>query len=137
MYDSESVTVAARQRLVNGADRGVRWRQKLGDQLEHLLRDHRRTLRLPPRAIASQIGVGAGLIAQIETGTKKIEALPADRVAAWIRLVGVDPGAALTALQRSQHPGGDVPASHDGAIPAGLLAVLSLLIHCHADRTSP
>ena len=72
----------------------------------------------PPRAIASQIGVGAGLIAQIETGTKKIEALPADRVAAWIRLVGVDPGAALTALQRSQHPGGDVPASHDGAMCA-------------------
>ncbi len=33
MHDSESITVAARQRLVGGADRGVRWRQRLGDQL--------------------------------------------------------------------------------------------------------
>src|SRR5260370_40966774 len=33
-HDSESITVAARKRLVGGADRGVRWRQRLGDQLE-------------------------------------------------------------------------------------------------------
>jgi hypothetical protein len=32
MNDSESITIAARQRLADGADRGVRWRQRLGDQ---------------------------------------------------------------------------------------------------------
>jgi RNA polymerase sigma factor (sigma-70 family) len=32
MNDSESITIAARQRLAAGADRGVRWRQRLDDQ---------------------------------------------------------------------------------------------------------
>lgn len=32
MNDSESITIAARQRLADGADRGVRWRQRLSDQ---------------------------------------------------------------------------------------------------------
>lgn len=39
MHDSESISTTARQRLVRGADRGVRWRQTHGDQLGHLLRD--------------------------------------------------------------------------------------------------
>jgi hypothetical protein len=112
MYDSESVTATARQRLVGGAERGIRWRNRLGGQLEHLLRDRRRALGLSPRDTAARIGVAAGLIAEIETGTKTIETLPADQVAAWIRLVGLDPGAALTALQRSRHPRGTPPASH-------------------------
>ncbi|HET9970335.1 MAG TPA: helix-turn-helix transcriptional regulator [Streptosporangiaceae bacterium] len=112
MQDSESVTATARQRLVGGAERGIRWRNRLGGQLEHLLRDRRRTLGLSPRAIAARIGVAAGLIAEIETGAKTIETLPADQVAAWIRLVGLDPGAALTALQRSRPPGGTPPISH-------------------------
>lgn len=112
MHDSESVTAKARQRLVDGAERGIRWRNRLGGQLEHLLRDRRRALGLSPRAIAARIGVTAGLIAEIETGIKMIQTLPADRVAAWIRLVGLDTGAALTALQRPQHPRGTPPASH-------------------------
>ena len=113
MRDSESVTATARQRLVDGAERGIRWRGRLGgQQLEHLLRDRRHALGLSPRAVAARIGVGAGLIAGIETGAKTIETLPADRVAAWIRLVGLDPGAALAAFQRSRHPRGTPPASH-------------------------
>jgi hypothetical protein len=110
MLDSESVSVTARQRLVGGADRGVRWRQRLSDELNHLLRDRRAALGLPPSTIASRIGIGAALIAKIETGAEPIEALPADRVGAWIRVVGMDPATALTALHRSQcrqeSPGG-------------------------------
>ncbi len=116
MHDSESVTATARQRLVGGAERGIRWRNRLGGQLEHLLRDRRRALGLSPCAIAARIGVAAGLIAEIETSTKTIETLPADQVAAWIRLVGLDPGAALTALQRSRHPGGTPPTSDGGTM---------------------
>ena len=62
MRDSESVTATARQRLVDGAERGIRWRGRLGgQQLEHLLRDRRHALGLSPRAVAARIGVGAGL----------------------------------------------------------------------------
>ena len=55
MQDSESVTVQARQRLVSGADRGVRWRHRLGSHIGNLLRDRRCALelsrtRLPPRS---------------------------------------------------------------------------------------
>lgn len=39
MHDSESISATARQRLVRGADRGVRWRQTHGDHPGHLLRD--------------------------------------------------------------------------------------------------
>lgn len=115
MHDSESVSTTARHRLVRGADRGVRWRQGHRDQLGHLLRDRRRTLGLPPSAIVSQIGVRADLLAEIETGSKTIETLPAAQVAAWIRLVSLDPATALAALRRSPHPGLALPASHDGA----------------------
>jgi hypothetical protein len=115
MHDSESVSATARQRLVRGADRGVRWRQRLGDQLGHLLRDHRRTLGLSPSAVTSQIGVQAGLLAEIETGSKTIETLPVAQVAAWIRLVSLDPATALAALRRSPHPGRALPGAQNGS----------------------
>jgi hypothetical protein len=103
MHDSEPVSVTARQRLVGGADRGARWRQRLSDQLEYLLRDYRTRLGLPPSAVASQTGAAAALIAEIEAGANPLGTLTADQVAAWIRVVGMDPATALTALHRSQH----------------------------------
>ena len=54
MLDSEPVSVTARKRLVGGADRGARWRQRLSDQLEYLLRDHRTRLGMAPSAVESQ-----------------------------------------------------------------------------------
>jgi RNA polymerase sigma-70 factor, ECF subfamily len=39
MHDSESISATARQRLVRGAERGVRWRQTHSDQPGHLLCD--------------------------------------------------------------------------------------------------
>lgn len=104
MQDSESVTVQARQRLVSGADRGVRWRHRLSDHIGNLLRDRRCTLELSPGEVAAQIGSAAALIAEIETGARPVESLPANRVAAWIQLVSLAPAVALAALQHASVP---------------------------------
>lgn len=127
MNDSESVTVAARRRLVGGADRGARWRQRLGGQLENVLCDCRQALGLSPREIASQIGVGVSLISEIETGSKTIDTLTADQVAAWIRLMDIDANTALGALQRSRHAGEVWPASGDGVLAGFVREVANAL----------
>ena len=53
MNDCESVTVSARQRLVEGAGRAVRWRRRLDNRLGNLLREHRRARQLTPGDIAA------------------------------------------------------------------------------------
>lgn len=113
MNDSESVTVSARQRLVEGAGRGVRWRRRLGN----LLREHRRARHLTPGDIAARIGAAAPLIAEIETGAKPACSLTAEQVAAWIRYVGLEHGAALAAL-RITRPRGKAP-EQDAGQPSG------------------
>ncbi|HVB41342.1 MAG TPA: hypothetical protein VNF47_01385 [Streptosporangiaceae bacterium] len=114
MQDSESVTVQARQRLVGGADRGVRWRHRLDSHIGNLLRDRRCTLELSPGEVAAKIGSAAALIAEIETGAKPIESLPADLVAAWIQLVSLAPAVALAALQNASVPDEASASSLDG-----------------------
>jgi hypothetical protein len=116
MQDSESVTVQARQRLVGGADRGVRWRRRLGGHLGNLLRDRRCALELSPGEVAARIGSGAALIAEIEAGAKPIESLPANLVAAWIRFVRLAPDVALAALQHASVP--DEASSSSPGSPA-------------------
>jgi hypothetical protein len=104
MQDSESVSVQARQRLVSGADRGVRWRQRLGGHIGNLLRDRRYALEFSPGEVAPQIGAAASLIVEIETGARPVESLTADQVAAWIQLVGLAPAVALAALRHASKP---------------------------------
>jgi hypothetical protein len=110
MNDCESVTVKARQRLVEGADRGVRWRHRLDNHLGNLLRKHRCARQLAPSDIATRIGTTAPLIAEIETGAKPVQSLTPEQVAAWIRHVNLEPTVALAAL-RGTHPSDNASAS--------------------------
>jgi Helix-turn-helix domain len=116
MNDYESVTVRTRQRLVDGADRGVRWRHRLDNRLGNLLREHRCARQLSPGDIAARIGADASLITEIETGAKPAHSLTAEQVAAWIRYVRLEHGAALAAL-RDTPPLGKVP-EQDADLPA-------------------
>jgi hypothetical protein len=127
MQDSESVTAEARQRLVEGANRGVRWRRRLDDRLGKLLLDRRCALRLSPGAVAAHIGVAASLIAEVEAGARPVQSITAEKVAAWIQHVKLTPGVALAALQEASGPGKsarsseDSPASQFGAAVAAAL----------------
>jgi hypothetical protein len=118
MNDYESVTVKARQRLVDGAGRGVRWRHRLDNHLGNLLRKHRCDRRLAPSDIAARIGTTAPLIAEIETGARPVQSLTPEQVAAWIRHVGLKPAVALAALRDIQPPenasASDVPPWSEG-----------------------
>lgn len=110
MNDCESVTVKARQRLVEGADRGVRWRHRLDNHLGNLLSKHRCARQLAPSNIAARIGTTAPLIAEIETGAKSVQSLTPEQVAVWIRYVSLEPAVALAAL-RGTHPSDNASAS--------------------------
>jgi hypothetical protein len=65
MQDSESVTAHARQRLVDGAAGGVRWRHRADSHLDNLLRHRRCALQLRPGEVAAHIGTVAILIAAL------------------------------------------------------------------------
>jgi len=134
MQDSESVTVQARQRLVSGADRGVRWRHRLGSHIGKLLRDRRCALELSPGEVAAQIGSAAALISEIETGARRVDSLPAGLVAAWIQLVRLAPAVALAALQHASVPDEASASSPDGPASRFTCDVAAALGWSHGRR---
>jgi len=106
MHDSESVTAQARQRLVDGAARGVRWRRRLDNHLGKLLRDRRCALRLSPGMVAAHIGIAATLIAEVEAGARPVHSMTADNVK-------LAPDIALAALEDASEPEKSASSSED------------------------
>ena|ERR1022692_2349797 len=134
MQDSESVTAQARQRLVDGAARGVRWRRRLDNHLGNLLRDRRCALQLSPDGVAAHIESPAALIAEIEAGARPIQSMTADKVAKWIRHVSLAPDVALAALQHAANPDEATPSSTDSPASQFTSDVADALGRSHGRR---
>lgn len=131
MQDSESVTAQARQRLVDGAARGVRWRRRLDSHLGKLLCDRRCAIRLSPGMVAAHLGVAASLIAEVEAGARPVHSVTADKVAAWIQHVKLAPDVALAALKDAPEPEETAPSSEDSPASEFRSAVAAALGWSH------
>jgi hypothetical protein len=99
--DSESVGVPARQRLIAGAERGVRWHRRAAGALPPLLQEGRRISQTTAAAIAEAAGLPEKAVHQVERGDVTVDELAPGQLAAWIRKVSLNSRLALDALKRT------------------------------------
>ncbi len=100
----EAMTVAARQRLVDGAERAVRWRKNMAGSLWRALRAQRETTGLPLTELAVALDMPEASVRVLERGELPVQELEPSTLATWIRTVELGTGYALPALRRSLLP---------------------------------
>jgi hypothetical protein len=107
--DSESVGVPARQRLIAGAERGVRWHRRLAGPLPPLLQRERVDHQIAIATITDVSGLPESVVHEVERGDTSIDKLKPEQLADWIRAVRLATSPALAALRRSLR-------LHDGSV---------------------
>lgn len=100
----EAMSVAARKRLVDGAERAVRWRKNMGGSLWRALRAQREAVGLDLAKLASELGMAESSVRVLERGELPVQELEPEVLATWVRSVDLDPAYALPALRRSLLP---------------------------------
>ena len=100
----EAMSVAARQRLVDGAERAVRWRKNMGGSLWRALRAQREAAGLDLAQLAAELGMAEASVRVLERGELPVQELEPKVLATWVRSVELDPAYALPALRRSLLP---------------------------------
>lgn len=101
LFGGENPTPAARQKLVNAASRGLRMRRDNRAALPVLLASTREQESISISDLASELHLSEQQVYEMESGKSNVRTLGADRIAAWVRAVRVDPAKAVDALRQA------------------------------------
>jgi hypothetical protein len=104
LADGEAMTVAARKRLVEGAERAVRWRKNRAGSLWRARRAQREATGLELAGLAAELGMAEASVRVLERGGVPVQELEPNVLATWVKTVQLDPVYALPALRRSLLP---------------------------------
>lgn len=104
LASGEAMTVGARKRLVDGAERAVRWRKNMAGSLWRALRAQRESSGLTLADLAASLGMPEASVRVLERGELPVQEVEPTTLATWVRTVELDTGYALPALRRSLLP---------------------------------
>lgn len=104
LEQSGQMSVQARQRMVEGAERGLRWRKNMTGSLWRALRTQRQRQGLDHAHVATKLSMSAAALRHLENGSTPVQEVDPEVIVTWIRTVQLDPELALPALHRSLLP---------------------------------
>lgn len=101
LADEGFLSIDQRERLVDGAKRGIRWRQAMTGPLTRLLRAERADHNIELTTLAASLEVDPERLSDFEHARVPLTEAGPILVARWIQEVGADTDAALEGLQQS------------------------------------
>jgi len=101
LADEGFLSIDQRQRLVDGAKRGIRWRQAMTGPLTRLLRAERADHNIELATLAATLEVEPERLSDFEHARIPLTDADPTMVARWIHEVGADTNAALEGLRQS------------------------------------
>lgn len=100
----EGLSLSARERMLEGARRGLKYRRDSSLKLQTLLTSLRYEHSLSPKEVGQSLDLDAHAFAAVERGEVGLRELGPKKIVRWIKLLGLETDAAIRALERSLEP---------------------------------
>jgi transcriptional regulator with XRE-family HTH domain len=101
LLGGENPAPATRQKLVDAAGRGLRMRRDRRGALPVLLASAREQEGILVSDVANDLHISVQQVYDMESGKTNVRTLGAERIAAWVHAMRVDPAVAVDALRQA------------------------------------